>query len=192
MFDFIEDKLTDDQIMNIATQDALLPLRVAINANGYRQSQKYWCAVDELLSVKLNRKSGVVVRKIHAQSRNGKGVVGIRSTYEALRKVQPFVGLKGLMYDLKNNILPSLEDAGVICLIGDKIYVHPYIVSMHEIEVEEWSNQLDEGEHTSRLPYHLRYSEEEVEKAMDFYRKAKSLLNGKQHFLPNAAMSWVA
>lgn len=179
MFDFTEDKLTDEQIMKTATQDGILPLRVAINANGYRHSQKYWCAVEDLLSVKLNRKSGMVVRKIHAQSRNGKGVVGIRSTYEALRKVQPFVELNGVMHDLKNNILPSLQDAGIICLIGDKIYVHPYIVGMHAIEVEGWSNQLDECEHPSRLPYHLRYSEEEVEMAMEFYRKAKLLLNGK-------------
>jgi len=29
------------------------------------------------------------------------------------------------------------------------------------------------------LPYHLRYSEEEVEMAIGFYRKAKSLLIGK-------------
>lgn len=180
MFDFTEDKLTDEQIMNTATQEGILPLRVAINANGYRQSQKYWCTVEELLSAKLNRKPGVVVRKIHAQSRNGKGVVGIRSTYEALRKVQPFAGLNGgFMHDLKNNILPSLQDAGIICLIGDKIYVHPYIAGMHAIEVEEWSDQLAEGEHPSRLPYHLRYSEEEVEVAMEFYRKAKSLLNGE-------------
>ena len=33
--------------------------------------------------------------------------------------------------------------------------------------------------HDSRLPYHLRYSEEEMEAAIEFYRKAKSLLNGK-------------
>lgn len=32
---------------------------------------------------------------------------------------------------------------------------------------------------TSRLPYHLRYGEEEVEKAIEFYRKAKSILNGE-------------
>lgn len=171
MFDFTEDKLTDEQIMNTATQDGLLPLRVAINANGYRQSQKYWCAVEELLNVNLNRKSGVVVRKIHDQSRNGKGVVGIRSTYEALRKVQPFVGLSGFMNELKNNTLPSLQDSGIICLIGDKIYVHPYIVSMHAIEVEEWCKSWSAGEHASRLPYHLRYSEEEVEAAMDLYRR---------------------
>lgn len=179
MFDFNEDKLTDDEIMKIAMRDGLPPIRVAINANGYRQSQSFWCGVEELLSTKLNSKSGVVVRKIHGQSRNGKGVVGIRSTYEALRKVQPFVGLTGFMHDLKNNTLPSLQDAGIICLIGDKIYVHPYIVGMHEIEVEEWCNSWAAGEHPSRLPYHLRYSEEEVGKAIEFYRKAKSLLSGE-------------
>lgn len=180
MFDFNEDKLTYDEIMKIAMRDGLPPLRVAINANGYRQSQRFWCSVEELLSTKLNSKLGVAVRKIHGQSRNGKGVVGIRSTYEALRKVQPFVGLGGVMYDLmKNNILPSLQDAGIICLIGDKIYVHPYVVGMHAIEVEEWCDSWSAGEHTSRLPYHLRYSEDEVDKAVEFYRKAKSLLNGK-------------
>ena len=179
MFDFIEDKLTSEQIMQIAVQDGLPPLRVAINANGYRQSQSFWCGIVGLLSTKLNRKLGVVVRKIHDQSRNGKGVVGIRSTYEALRKVKPFVGLSGVMHDLKNNLLPSLQDAGIICLIGDKIYVHPYVVGMHEIEVEEWCNSWPADEYASRLPYHLRYSEDEVEKAIQFYRKAKALLNGE-------------
>ena len=179
MFDFNYEKMTDEQIRKVAMHDRLPPLRVAINANGYRQSQKYWCGVEELLCTKLNSKSGVVLRKIHSQSRNGKGVVGIRSTYEALRKVKPFAGLNGVMHDLKNNILPSLQDAGIICLIGDKIYVHPYMVGMHAIEVEEWCDNLVVDEHASRLPYHLRYSEEEVEKAVDFYRKAKSLLNGE-------------
>ncbi|GCG54433.1 hypothetical protein [Escherichia coli] len=179
MFDFNEDKLTNDEIMKIAMRDGLPPLRVAINANGYRQSQSFWCSVEELLSAKLNSKSGVVMCKIHGQSRNGKGVVGIRSTYEALRKVKPFAGLNGVMHDLKNNILPSLQDAGIICLIGDKIYVHPYIVGMHAIEVEEWCDTWAVDEHASRLPYHLRYDEDEVEKAIEFYRKAKSLLTGK-------------
>lgn len=179
MFDFIEDKLTNEQIMKIAMQDGLPPIRVAINANGYRQSQSFWCSVEGLLSTRLNSKLGVVVRKIHSQSRNGKGVVGIRSTYEALRKVKPFAGLNGVMHDLKNNILPSLQGAGIICLIGDKIYVHPYMVGMHAIEVEEWCDSWGAGEHASRLPYHLRYSEEEVEEAIELYRKAKSLLNGE-------------
>lgn len=85
MFDFNEYKLTEEQVIEIAKQDGLPPLRVAINANGYRHVQHIW--------------------------------------------------------------QPNL-----------KTY---------------------EGEHASRLPYHLRYREEEVEKAVDFYRKAKSLLSGE-------------
>ena len=42
MFDFDEEKLTDEQIMNIAIQDGLPPLRIAINANGYRHVQHLW------------------------------------------------------------------------------------------------------------------------------------------------------
>ena len=179
MFDFNEDKLTDDEIMKIAMRDGLPPLRVAINANGYRQSQKYWCKLEVMRRANLNREQCVVVEKIWKQAINGKGVVGVRSTYEAIRKVQPFVERNGVMNNLIDNILPSLQDAGIICLIGDKIYVHPYVVGMHAIEVEEWCNDWDEGGRASRLPYHLRYSEEEVERSIEFYRKAKSLLNGK-------------
>lgn len=36
MFDFNDEKMTDEQIMKVAMQDGLPPLRVAINANGYR------------------------------------------------------------------------------------------------------------------------------------------------------------
>ena len=154
MFYFNEDKLTNDEIMRIAMRDGLPPLRVAIIANGYRQSESFWCSVVELLCTKLNSKSGVVVRNIHSQSRNGKGVVGIRSIYEALRKVKPFAGLSGAMHDLKNNILPSLQDAGIICLIGDKIYVHPYMVGMHAIEVEEWCDSWPADEHAVRESGH--------------------------------------
>ena len=42
MFDFNDDKLTVEQVMAISAQDGLPPLRVAINANGYRQSQSFW------------------------------------------------------------------------------------------------------------------------------------------------------
>ncbi|MDT9151124.1 hypothetical protein RSW37_25670, partial [Escherichia coli] len=74
--------------MEIATEDGLAPLRVAINANGYRQSQKYWCEVEVMRRANLNREQCVVVEKIWKQAINGKGVVGVRSTYEAIRKVQ--------------------------------------------------------------------------------------------------------
>lgn len=99
----------------------------------------------------------------------------MRSLYETARKVKPFEGRNGIMVRIKDELIPALEEMNLVCLIGDKIYVHPAIID------EYWQPNFKtyEGEHASRLPYHLRYSEEEVEKAIEFYRKAKSLLNGE-------------
>ncbi len=183
MFDFNEDKLTDDQVMEVARQDNLLPLRVAINANGYRQAFKFWCSAEEMLRVKLSHKQSVVVKRISHQGRNGKGVVGIRSLYEAIRKVQPFVGREGIMHDLTNNIIPALQEAGIVCLIGDKIYVHPALVGMDERDVYTWCSQhRSDARRSHYVPPQTTihgYDADEVEKAIQFYRKAKSLLNGE-------------
>lgn len=43
MFDFNEYKLTDEQVMNVAADNNVPPLRVAINANGYKGSHHFWC-----------------------------------------------------------------------------------------------------------------------------------------------------
>ena len=85
------------------------------------------------------------------------------------------------MASIKDGLIPALEEMNLACLIGDKVYVHPAIID------EYWQPNFKtyEGEHASRLPYHLRYSEEEVEMAVEFYRKAKSLLNGEWHELIN-------
>lgn len=186
MFDFIEDKLTDEQIMKIAMQDGLPPLRVAINANGYRQSVKYWCSAEEMLCVRLDRKLGVVAHRIHDQAKRGKGVVGIRSTYEAIRKLIPFVGRNGVMNDLKDSILPALQDTGIICVIGDKIYAHPALVGMDGRDVYKWCNAwraVERRKAQSKLQSSSDlihgYDADEVRKAIDFYRKAKSLLSGE-------------
>lgn len=184
MFDFNEDKLTDDQVMEVARQDNLPPLRVAINANGYRQSFKFWPSAEEMLCVKLSYKYGVVVKRISHQGRNGKGVVGIRSLYEAIRKVLPFFGREGIMHDLTNNIIPALQDAGIVCFIGDKIYVHPALVGMDKDDVYKWCNQYRSDAPRSHYveptkpPTIYGYDADEVEKAIQFYRKAKALLNG--------------
>lgn len=181
MFDFNEEKLTDEQIMEVAMRDGLPPLRVAINANGYRQSVKYWCSAEEMLCVRLDRKLGVVAHKIHDQAKRWKGVVGIRSTYEAIRKLQPFVGRNGIMNYLIDNILPSLQDAGIVCHIGDKIYAHPFLVSMGMRDVYKWCNAWRIDERNAQLKPDLihGYDADEVRKAIEFYRKAKSLLNGE-------------
>ncbi|AQY55256.1 hypothetical protein HOR71_gp02 [Escherichia phage vB_EcoS_ESCO41] len=173
MFNFDEDKLTDEQIMNIAIQDGLPPLRVAINANGYRHVQHLWGQPDAS-EVYRDEALGVLIKLIRKMARNGKGVVGVKSLYEGARKVKPFVGCFDIMLRIKGG-LPALEEMNLTCLIGDKIYVHPAIID------EYWKPNFKtyEGEYASRLPYHLRYGEDEVEAAIEFYRKAKSLLNGE-------------
>ena len=173
MFDFNEEKLTDEQIMNIAMQDRLPPLRVAINANGYRHVQHLWGQPDAS-EVYIDEALGVLIKLIRKMARNGKGVVGVKSVQDAARKTKPFA-YRALEITLKDEMIPDLEKMNIVCLIGDRIYVHPAIVD------EYWQPNFKtyDGEHTGRLPYHLRYSEEEVEMAIEFYRKAKSLLNGK-------------
>lgn len=174
MFDFTEERLTDEQIMGIAKQDGISPIRVAINANGYRHVQ-HLCGQPDSSQVYIDEDLGVLIKLIRKMARNGKGVLGVRSLYETARKVKPFEGRNGIMVRIKDELIPALEEMNLACLIGDKIYVHPAIID------EYWQPNFKtyEGEHASRLPYHLRYSEEEVEKAIEFYRKAKSLLNGK-------------
>lgn len=174
MFDFTEERLTDEQIMGIAKQDGIPPIRVAINANGYRHVQHLWGQPDSS-QVYIDEDLGVLIKLVRKMARNGKGVLGVRSLYETARKVKPFEGRNGIMVRIKDELIPALEEMNLVCLIGDKIYIHPAIID------EYWQPNFKtyEGEHASRLPYHLRHSEEEVEKAIEFYRKAKSLPNGK-------------
>lgn len=174
MFDFNDVKLSGEEIVRIAQRDGYSILRVAISSNGYRQTQGFWGHPDAS-EVYKGEALAVIINMIRKMARNGKGVLGVRSLYEAARKVKPFDGTNGIMARIKDEIIPALEEINLACLIGDKIYVHPAIID------EYWVPNFKtyEGEHVSRLPYHLRYSEEEVEAAIEFYRKAKSLLNGK-------------
>ena len=174
MFDFNDDKLTEEQVIEISKQDGLPPLRIAINAKGYRQSTAFWGSIDTS-EVYSGDELGVLIKIIRRMGVNGKGVVGIRSLYEGARKLKPFAGRDGMMLVLKDKLIPELDKMNVTCLIGDKVYVNPALTDL------SWQPNFKtyEGEHASRLPYHLRYNEGEVEKAIEFYWKAKSLLNGK-------------
>ena len=178
MFDFNEDKMTDRKIMEVAARDGLLPLQVAISHNGYRQSQKFWCDPKEMLGAKLNYEHGVVIKKIWKQAINGKGVVGIHSAYKAIRNVKPFNERIGIMIHLMDKILPALQVAGIVCVIGDKVYAHPFLLSMYAWDVNKWCNAWLDNEPESNDLIH-GYDDDEVRKAVEFYRKAKSLLNGK-------------
>lgn len=174
MFDFNDVKLSREEIVRIAQRNGCSILRVAISSNGYRQTQRLWGKPDAS-EVYKDEALGVLIKLIRKVARNGKGVLGVRSLYETARKVKPFEGRNGIMVSIKDELIPALEEMNLVCLIDDKIYVHPAIID------EYWQPNFKtyEGEHASRLPYHLRYSEEEVERAIEFYRKAKSLIIGE-------------
>ena len=128
MFNFDEEKLTDEQIMNIAIQDGLPPLRVAINANGYRQTQGFWGNPDAS-SIYKDSAQAMLVALIRKMAKNGKGVLGIRSLYEGARRAKRIKGGNDrLMARIKDEFIPALESMNLACLIGDKIYVHPAIL----------------------------------------------------------------
>lgn len=175
MFDFNDVKLSEEEIVRIAQRDGLSILRVAISSNGYRQTQGFWGNPDAS-SIYKDSWQAMMVGLIRKMARNGKGVLGIRSLYEGARREKRIKGGNArLMTRIKDGLIPALEEMNLVCLIGDKIYVHPAIID------ESWQPnfKIYEGEHASRLPYHLRYSEEELEKAIEFYLKAKALLNGE-------------
>ena len=175
MFDFNDVKLSGEEIVRIAQRDGYSILRVAISSNGYRQTQGFWGNPDAS-SIYKGSEQAMLVGLIRKMAKNGKGVLGIMSLYEGARRAKRVKGGNArLMARIKDEMIPALEKMNLVCLIGDKIYVHPAIIG------ESWQPNFKtyEGEHASRLPYHLRYSEEEVEKAIQFYRKAKALLNGE-------------
>ena len=108
MFDFNEDKLTDEQIMSIAKQDGIPPLRIAINANGYRHVQHLWGQPDAS-EVYRDEALGVMIKLIRKMARNGKGVLGIRSLYEGARREKRFKGGNArLMTRIKDELIPAL------------------------------------------------------------------------------------
>lgn len=184
MFNFDEDKLTDEQIMNAAAANNVPPLKLAINANGYKGSSHFWCEAEELFFIKLELKQGVVVSVMHQLSR-GKGVVNVTSLCTAAKKIQPFVGRDGVMFDLNKIIIPWLEYAGAVCRVGDKIYLNPYLVSVDEVDIHKWCNAWREEESKAQGKLQASsdlihgYDADEVRKAIEFYRKAKTLLKGE-------------
>lgn len=181
---FGSERMTSEQIFNEASKSGMSPLKVAISANGYRDTFKYWCSAEEMLCVKLSCNLGVVVHKIKCIA-GSSGMVYVGQIYMAIREVQPFVGRGGLYGDLCKDILPSLQEVGITCRIGDHIFVHPALVGMHERDVYNWCSQYRSDAPRSHYVEPIKpqtihgYDADEVEKAIQFYRKAKALLNGK-------------
>lgn len=175
MSDFDERKLTTKEIIKIAEDDGLPVIRVAINANGYKHSQYLWGAVD-VSKVYKGSDLAVIIKHLEWFFKSGCYMITEDMLYESIRKVKHFAGRDRMLQELIHyEFIPELDRLNVTCLIGNKIYISPALPdSSCNPKLKE-----REVEHTSRLPYHLRYSEEEVGVAMEFYRKAKLLLNGK-------------
>lgn len=169
MFDFKEDKLTNEQIMDIANADGIPVLRVAINANGYRHVQGFWGEVDTS-DVYQGEALALLIELATKIAKGNKGVVRIESLYDSARKVKPFVGSPCVKSVIKDILIPAMDKMNVTCLVGDRVYLHPITLN------PDWHYKFKgrDGK-PAPLPYHLRYTEAEVEEAMEVMRKVKEI-----------------
>lgn len=180
MFDFNEDKLTHEQVLAVAAADDLPPLRVSIIANGYRQSANLWPELDKVKDFELDSGTLKITEILIKQGMNSKGVVGLRSLYEAARKVKPFDGRNGVMEEIKEVIIPNLDKLGYACLIGDKIYINPRLLDGKQ----DWTYKVKPLEDDFNIEDCEKVVDEIIVKAIDeqiekLKRKKKYPLTGK-------------
>lgn len=91
MFDFTEEKLTDSEIVRIAIADGIPALRVAISKNGYRHAQGFW-GHPEASSIYDGDALCMVLKRIRKMAAGGRGVIGLLSLYNDVRKMKRFKG----------------------------------------------------------------------------------------------------
>ena len=165
MFDF-DRKISKETIKEIASSKGVSELRVAIDSNGYRHAQSYWPEISNDV-MEFGDAEAKLIELLIKQGRASKGVVGLRAVYEAARKVKPFVNQVGVMTMIKDSILPVFECSGYTCLIGEKIYLNPRLLEpgMEVIIKDSKVNSVD--------GWHKAYNQEEVERAIKFYRASK-------------------
>lgn len=180
MFDFIEHKLTEEQIYEIAAIEGLPVMRIAINANGYRQSAKLWPELIEIKDFELDSGTLKIIETLIKQGMNSKGVVGLRSLYESARKVKPFDGRSEVMKEIKDVIIPNLDKLGYTCLIGDKIYINPRLLNGKQ----DWTQKVKPLEDDFNIEDCEKIVDEITIKAIDeqiekLKRKKKYLLSGE-------------
>lgn len=180
MFDFKDDKLTYEQVLEVAAADNLPPLRVSIIANGYRQSQALWPELNEVKDFELELVNLKIIETLIKQGMNSKGVVGLRSLYEAARKVKPFDGRSGVMREIKEVIIPNLDKLGYTCLIGDKIYINHRLLDGKQ----DWTYKVKPLEDDFNIEDCEEIVDEIIIKAIDeqiekLKRKRNYLLTGK-------------
>lgn len=170
MLNLDDNKLTTEEIIKISEVDGVPVINVAIEANGYDHSKHLWSPID-LSDFYKGSDLAVIIEHLGKFIKSGSYMVTVKTLYESVFATREI----GLHQRLHYELIPRLESINIVCLIGNEIYINPALAD------SSWNQKLKEREveHPSRLPYHLRYSEEEVERAIEFYRKAKSLLNGK-------------
>lgn len=166
MFSLETTKLTDEELREIADRQGISLLRVAINANGMRYSQKFWVDIKD---IEIEEEYYATMRNLVKLGIAGKGFVSLRVAYESIRKIKPFIGKPGVMSKLKDVIIPELERKGAVCMINNRVYINPRIPDWGEFE-----NRFKVTQNISR-PWHERYTEEEVVQAMELWQLMKKL-----------------
>ncbi|UGO52696.1 hypothetical protein OPT79_66 [Klebsiella phage vB_KpnD_Opt-79] len=180
MFDFKEDKLTYEQVLAAAAADNLPPLRVSIIANGYRQSANLWPELDKVKDFELDTGALKIIEILINQGMSSKGVVGLGSLYNTVRKVKPFEGKSEVIMDIRDVIIPNLDKLGYACLIGDKIYINPKLLDGNQ----DWTYKVKLLEDDFNIDDCEKIVDEITIKAIDeqierLKRKKKYLLTGK-------------
>lgn len=163
MFSFDNNQLDANQIFEIAKQQGISPLRVAINANGYSAARTFW---DKVVDEKLTNEELLVHSRAVTMASKSKGVVGISKLLESVSISAKKIGIQIGRKALVDSILPKLEKANLVVLIGEKVFSNPNIVSVSKVE---FTKEISDEN------FLLSQSADEVRKALKLYRYVKNL-----------------
>lgn len=70
----------------------------------------------------------VMIDLLQRHGKANKGTVSLRSITDAARKVRPFTGQAGAAKRIKEGVLPILEKANYVCVVGDRVYINPRVI----------------------------------------------------------------
>lgn len=163
MFSFDDNQLNANQVIEIAKQQGISPVRVAINANGYSAARTFW---DKVVNEKLANEELLVHSRVVTMTIKNKGVVGISKLLESVSISAKKIGIQIGRKALVDSILPKLERANLVVVIGDRVFSNPNIISAGDIELTKEIS--DEN-------FLLSQSADEVRKALKLYRYVKNL-----------------
>lgn len=163
MFSFDNNQLDANQVMEIAKLQGISPLRVAINANGYSAARCFW---DKVSDEKLANEELLVHSRVVTMTNKSKGVVGVSKLLESVSISANKIGIQIDRKALVNSILPKLEKANLVVVIGEKVFSNPNIISVGNAE---FTKEISDEN------FLLSQSADEVRKALKLYRYVKNL-----------------